>query len=319
MNSFKLPLSKDLRHKSGIYLLKINKHLYVGSSIDLKLRLQEHFSKLKQGKHQNKYMQSRYDKFSIEDCTYCILEICDSEVRLFKERDWINKLQPDLNSKIDPVTQLNSITQSKIVYQYSLNGDYITKHASCSEAARVLNIDSTSISAACRGNGNYKSAGKFLWSYKKEEKLIYVNNSKLSRIRQVTMFDKLGNKIKVFDSLIQAAKYIASDNDELDSLSATIASAAKNSNYGVKNKYLFAYGDVQSIVYTGSRNFPIIQLKSDGTKTIWNSISEAAKELNIKKLGILRVIKKERKSYKGSIWSDARLKQGELLENPTAK
>jgi hypothetical protein len=31
----------------------------------------------------------------------------------------------------------------------------------------------------------------------------------------------------------------------------------------------------------------------------------------------MRVIKGERKIYKESIWSDARLKQGELLETPT--
>jgi hypothetical protein len=67
-------------------------------------------------------------------------------------------------------------------------------------------------------------------------------------------------------------------------------------------------------------NSPISkELAIPGVYLIWNSTAEAARILNISHMGIQRVIKGDRKSYKESIWSDARLKLGELLENPTIK
>ena len=46
---------------------------------------------------------------------------------------------------------------------------------------------------------------------------------------------------------------------------------------------------------------------------------EAANALDVKTLYIMRVINGERKSFKGCKWSDARLKQGELLGTPMSQ
>lgn len=315
MKTFKSPISKEL-DISGVYLIMIDTHMYVGSSVSVKQRLRAHINKLKKSKHENRYMQNRFDKYGIDSCCYCLLEKCDENQRLHIEKNWIEKLCPDMNSKMDPVTQTNSKTQSKVVYQYDLEGNYIGYFPSTSEAGRVHKIEPSSISSCCRENGIYKSSGGYLWSYTKVENLKYVNNSSKAKIKKVTMFTKLGQKLKVFDSIVLAAKCLLAENESLESLCASISSAAGNTNYAVKDKYIFGYGDIDTLMYTGTRNFPVLQEKLNGEKIIWNSAKEAAEILNINILGITRVVRGERKSYKESIWSDARLKQGELLGTP---
>lgn len=51
---------------------------------------------------------------------------------------------------------------NKIVYQYSLQGEFIKEWKSQTEAANALNIHNTSISDAIRGTK--KTAGNFIWS-----------------------------------------------------------------------------------------------------------------------------------------------------------
>jgi endo-alpha-1,4-polygalactosaminidase (GH114 family) len=315
MKTFKSPINKEL-NVSGVYLVMIDTYMYIGSSICVKQRLQSHIRKLKKSKHENRYMQNRFDKYGINGCCYCLLEECHESQRLYVEKSWIEKLSPDMNSKMDPITQTNSKTQSKIVYQYDLEGNYIGYFPSVNEAARVLNIQSSSIASCCRKNSIYKSSGGYMWSYAKVEKLNYVNNSSKAKIKKVTMFTKLGQKLKVFDSIVSAAKYLLEKDESLESLSASISSAAGNNNNAVKDKYIFGYGDIDTLMYTGSKNFPVLQQKLNGEKIIWNSAKEAAETLNINLLSITRVIRGERKTYKESIWSDARLKQGELLGTP---
>ena len=308
MKTFTKPLDKTL-NTSGVYLIKIHDSLYVGSSACVKQRLQSHIRKLKKINHENRFMQNKFNKYGLKSCSYCLLEKCYENIRLHVEKCWIDKLNPNMNSKMDPITQTNSITQSKIVYQYDLNGNYIGYFPSASEAGRHLSIESSSIASCCR-KSKYKSAGGFVWSYVKESSN-YTNNSSKSKIRSVTMFTKLGLKIKTFNSIIDAAKYI-SDNDNLESLSASISAAASNTSTSIKDRFIFSYEE-KPIIYTGTKNFPTLQEKPNGEKVLWNSTKEAANALDVKTLYIMRVINGERKSFKGCKWSDARLKQGELL------
>ncbi len=55
-----------LKHISGVYLLEVDDHKYVGSSIDLYERLHAHRQKMRSHKHNNKYIQNCYDKYNQE-------------------------------------------------------------------------------------------------------------------------------------------------------------------------------------------------------------------------------------------------------------
>ena len=59
---------------------------------------------------------------------------------------------------------------SRMIYQYDKNGNFIRVWDSISDASRSLNIDVSSISACARGK--YKTAGGYIWKYT----LDYLNN-----------------------------------------------------------------------------------------------------------------------------------------------
>jgi excinuclease UvrABC nuclease subunit len=48
--------------KSGIYVLKTEKHFYIGLSSNLQNRKREHFNNLKKNKHPNNRVQRVYNK-----------------------------------------------------------------------------------------------------------------------------------------------------------------------------------------------------------------------------------------------------------------
>ena len=66
--------------KSGIYYIQNTKtgELYIGQSIDVDKRKQQHFGKLKSNTHFNNHLQNSYNKYG-EDCfIFSVIEYCDS-------------------------------------------------------------------------------------------------------------------------------------------------------------------------------------------------------------------------------------------------
>lgn len=79
--------SKELRKKSGIYKLSAGGHIYVGSSKNLYDRLREHKIDLLNNKHSNSFLQNVFNKYGIKNIEVEILEFCDPEIRITKERE----------------------------------------------------------------------------------------------------------------------------------------------------------------------------------------------------------------------------------------
>ena len=88
---------KFITKNPGVYYLKIKEVNYVGSSVSLKTRVQEHLSKLVNKKHENSRMQNTFNKYGEESFFFSILESFD-EIRyddlLQKEKDWSNNQFP---------------------------------------------------------------------------------------------------------------------------------------------------------------------------------------------------------------------------------
>lgn len=59
---------------------------------------------------------------------------------------------------------------SRMIYQYDKNGNFIRVWGSISDTSRSLNIDVSNISACARGK--YKTAGGYIWRYTPD----YLNN-----------------------------------------------------------------------------------------------------------------------------------------------
>lgn len=96
--------------------------------------------------------------------------------------------------------KLTNGKQSKAVRQYALNGDFIKEFPSVSEAGRVLNISTSSITRCCNGQKKYSQCGGYQWRY--------VDNNKPVEDISVTIvqYSKDGVRLNTFGSVGEAAK-----------------------------------------------------------------------------------------------------------------
>jgi group I intron endonuclease len=83
-----------------IYQIKSKKHpskKYIGSSFNMKKRMQEHLRRLRSGKHPNIKLLRHVKKYGIEDLSFDILESCQEQDMIAREQFYIDKLEPWFN------------------------------------------------------------------------------------------------------------------------------------------------------------------------------------------------------------------------------
>ncbi len=76
----------------GIYLITnlANGKVYVGQSIRIEARFDQHRSSLKSGYHENSHLQRAYNFYGADSFKFDILEECTLDVIDNRERHWIN-------------------------------------------------------------------------------------------------------------------------------------------------------------------------------------------------------------------------------------
>ena len=80
---------------SGVYGIKNinNNKWYVGSSINIKSRIDGHKRLLLKGAHHNSHLQNAFNLYGIDSFIYLQLEECDVLNRVIREDYWIKKLK----------------------------------------------------------------------------------------------------------------------------------------------------------------------------------------------------------------------------------
>jgi group I intron endonuclease len=75
----------------GIYKITNTKNnkIYIGSSVDIKKRKEKHFWMLQKGIHDNKFLQSSYNRNGKENFIFDIIEMCDKKDLVEKENYYI--------------------------------------------------------------------------------------------------------------------------------------------------------------------------------------------------------------------------------------
>lgn len=96
-------MSKD--DKAGIYKIinEVNGKFYIGSSVRLRRRKNEHFHELSLGKHSNTYLQNAYNKYGKDNFKWEIIEYIEriEDIEQFKkkilerEQYWIDKYKEE--------------------------------------------------------------------------------------------------------------------------------------------------------------------------------------------------------------------------------
>lgn len=285
-------LEKLISKNPGIYKLIISGKTYVGSSICLNERLNDHKTTLKNNKSSSIYLQRCFNKHGKENLYFEILyeweKTYPTKIELLqKEKYYIDLLNPEFNLERDPTTQFNIRTTSKKVYQYDkLTGNFIQEFPSCREAERKYNCKGVSLVANER-HTKYKTAGGFMWKYYKKNKIeSYVNNSDKAKIVPITVYSILGYKIKTYPSIASCVKEMF-PNGKFNSICATISSICKGESIS-HNSYRFSYNDLDkldnSVLSKFMKNCPILQINKETNIPIkiWNNWADITREFDVK-------------------------------------
>lgn len=327
MNTYPLKdkISLDYRNRSGIYLILVSHHKYVGSTKNIYDRIQTHRKQLRANKAENKKFIAAYNKYTEDSCYWQVLEYCDSndETLKLREKYWIEKIDSDLNINRDPTKYpstiiYNSECSSKKVYQYDLDGNFIKEFPSASEAERTLGIDGNSITQVCRKIRPFvKSAGGYQWSYTYETSLPkYINNSSKAKIKGINIFDVISGEEYSFDSIADAVRALIKDSNNFDSDCASLSSATKVPTYAI-GRYLCK--SLDSPYYrVPSRNKLIYDSIND---VIYMDSKEASDKLGISRSQVKKICKDESNESLQYLNYCARVKFREsgklhLLDNP---
>lgn len=285
-------ISTEFKKRSGVYIIYVSTHTYIGSAKDFYNRIQEHRKCLRRGKKENQKFLNAYKKYGDSETCWDILEECDINNLLVREEWWISKLKSDLNinkypTQIPTNCNFNKTNRnSKSVYQYDLNGNFIKEYPSVQEAERQNPgfVGGTISTVARKANSYNKSAYGFQWSYKKYNKLPqYKNNSKYAKIIPVYIFDIITGIEKKFDCIADAARTLFPNESNFDSVCAIISCSTKQPSF-IKLRYLAR--NENSKYFIPKRSEGVYDIKNN---IIYKSVKEAAKILN---LPILRIKKK---------------------------
>lgn len=223
---------------SGIYQYSFRgkDRKYIGSSINLSKRNDQHISCLRNNYHSISSFQNDFNNLGINNLEYCIIEIVDNyeflskeinrrefQQRLFKiEQSYLNEYyaQEYLNDPKDLrffkllynksvlagyTKSIISINKEKEIYRFSLDGEFIDSFYNSEIAGICCRIDSASIKKVCYNQR--KSAGGFIWSYNRSCITPY-SNKVLKRINQ---YDLDRNLIATYNSIKEAYRVTGID------------------------------------------------------------------------------------------------------------
>ncbi len=167
----------------GVYAIRnnLNGHMYVGSSTNIRSRLQHHLQTLKKNKCCNKTLQHVVNTIGLDKFSILILEKCDNNYNTIKYLE---------NKYIDLYGNYNKNKVSgKPVHCYDMNGNYLTSYNNLIDAARSINGFTDNIRGCCEHRANKKSYKGYQWSYDKvhnigkwSRKQVYENCKKVQQL-----------------------------------------------------------------------------------------------------------------------------------------
>lgn len=89
-----------MRNQSGIYKIQSKikpERIYIGSSVNITERWQQHIKHLSENKHHSIKLQRHVLKYGIEDLSFSIIEPCFKNWLIIREQFYLNKLKPYFN------------------------------------------------------------------------------------------------------------------------------------------------------------------------------------------------------------------------------
>ena len=229
----------------GIYKITClpTNQCYIGQSIRIRGRLNQHKSDLKQGKHNNKFLQGLFNKYGFDNFAFEIIELCSIDELDEKEKTWITYyggVESKMNCNFESGGHANKTYSAEI--KKAKSEKYKGVGLPYGEKTRFKKgrtpwNKGLKMPKELKDKLSKVHKGKYL-SEETKKKLSAINKGK--RIgkdrynsKAIIMFNKEWAFLKEFDSMNLAAKYVGGN-------SGGIARAIKRKgNYkGYKWKYI---------------------------------------------------------------------------------
>ena len=157
-----------------------------------------------------------------------IQSACSGDIKFCKDYQWKYFTGNKKNIPALPLKQ-------KVVYQFDLQGNYITYYKNCAEASEKTGVCTSFINDAC--NGKIRSSHGYYWSYEKH----FNYKPKDLQGTAIACYTDDGVFVKSFYSLTQASKEL---NVPISCLSRAIAGYRKHC---VKYRWRYFYGNTSNI------------------------------------------------------------------------
>jgi group I intron endonuclease len=283
----------------GIYRITCtgNNKCYIGQSIYLHRRENEHLNDLKRGKHHNRFLQNSYKKYGSDSIKFEIIELCEKSQLNKREVYWIeyhNSFRDGFNSTLGG--KLNYIEPKKFDFVNLKRG--IEVYCSIPELVAMYpddNLDKSYLYKTINGK-TFSYRG---WSYKHS---IFKSQKGVKHRIPISMTNIASGETLSFISMTEAAKYIGTEVSSIILIKKGRGTHVKGWTIeGVKNK----------------KQWKTIEIKLENIKTgeikSFASRSEAAKYLNVDSGFITRLAQNKIQTCKG--WKIL----GTTLENKSKK
>lgn len=101
---------------SGVYKIVSRKNphkIYIGASVNIRLRWNLHRSKMTNGFHSNWLIRNHVEKYGINDLKFKIIERCNREDVIYLEQYYITSTNPSLNNNNKSLVRNPTISISK--------------------------------------------------------------------------------------------------------------------------------------------------------------------------------------------------------------
>ena len=157
---------EDLKDRSGIYAIankysysNATRKAYIGSSVDIYKRVQDHLSKLRKGSHYNKSLQQSWSE---NDYCLFVIEECTEEELLDREKSIMERINPGaLHNTWNGVNPPEDKCMSEIRQKIMKN--VIVKDDGCWESSKNLKRGYCEVSYKSNGKLRYLKAHRFMY------------------------------------------------------------------------------------------------------------------------------------------------------------
>lgn len=197
---------------TGIYKITCsgNNKAYIGQSVAIKRRWNDHQKALKSGSHYNKYLQRAYDKYGEQSFTYEILELCPKDKLNEREQFYISVFDTfkngfncdlggsNISGEANPMYGMSGLKSPRYidqVVQINFDGVIVAIHDSANLAAKVVHGQAGHINDCLHSwrehtpspankvsRERYTHKG-FYWIYKSDYEIFKKNNYDFSQKR----------------------------------------------------------------------------------------------------------------------------------------